>query len=588
MSIKKFQMKDLLEQVALNEAKKKKAEEDDDEEDMDEEVVLEKAEEELDEEELDESDSAGATSIIKKHGFTSTGETLKHRGVSYKVHSGIDGDRDAMHKDLVKSGYKHRRTPNGYDNYHHPETGHKVAYHSGEGHVLIKEGFDYSEEDFGALDEISKELAGRYVVKAAGDMHKQDAKRSEQQAKKHKAGDSMRRVKAAGPDKDYGETDSEHGERVARLAKRRAEAEKGEHAADKKVRNRHQGIFNAGKRLAKEEYMDEETLAASTLRGGSRPEGEDPKSKVEYLRAIIGHLASAEKEDLVKWFDQTQALYHAGKDWGVGDKSASNQSSIDMHGGSGPKTKDAMPKLGVKEDVEEMFAGQDLSEEFKENAAALFEAAIHARAMVEVARLEEEFEEKLVEAVADIQEELTSKVDSYLEYVVESWMEENAVAVESTLRNELMEEFIGGLQGLFAEHYIDVPEDKVNVLEALAAKVEALEDRLDDTINENTELKAVVAEVERNEIFESLCEGLAFSQVEKFRALAEGIDFDGDVETYGRKLSFVKENYFKTKSSVYASNIEEETFEGEESTSTVSIDPTVNRYVQAISKTIKK
>jgi hypothetical protein len=419
-------------------------------------------------------------------------------------------------------------------------------------------------------------------------MHKQNAKRSEQQAKKHKAGDSMRRVKAAGPDKDYGETDSEHGERVARLAKRRAEAEKGEHAADKKVRNRNQGIFNAGKRLAKEEYMDEETTAAQTLKGGSRSGGSDPKSKVEYLTAIIGHLASSKKEDLVKWFDQTQSLYHAGKDWGVGDKSGSNQSSIDMKGGSGPKTKDAMPKLGVREDVEEMFAGQDLSEEFKENAATLFEAAIHARTILEVARLEEEYEEALIEAVTEIQEELSSKVDSYLEYVVESWMEENEVAIESTLRNELMEEFIDGLQGLFAEHYIAVPEDKVDVLEALAQKVEVLEGRLDETINENSELRAVVANVEKNEIFESLCDGLAFSQVEKFRALAEGIDFDGDVETYGKKLSFVKENYFKTKSSVFASNIEEETFEGEESTNTVSIDPTVNRYVQAISKTVKK
>jgi hypothetical protein len=259
-----------------------------------------------------------------------------------------------------------------------------------------------------------------------------------------------------------------------------------------------------------------------------------------------------------------------------------------MKGGSGPKTKDAMPKLGVREDVEEMFAGQDLSEEFKENAATLFEAAIHARTILEVARLEEEYEEALIEAVTEIQEELSSKVDSYLEYVVESWMEENEVAIESTLRNELMEEFIDGLQGLFAEHYIAVPEDKVDVLEALAQKVEVLEGRLDETINENSELRAVVANVEKNEIFESLCDGLAFSQVEKFRALAEGIDFDGDVETYGKKLSFVKENYFKTKSSVFASNIEEETFEGEESTNTVSIDPTVNRYVQAISKTVKK
>jgi predicted RNase H-like nuclease (RuvC/YqgF family) len=262
-----------------------------------------------------------------------------------------------------------------------------------------------------------------------------------------------------------------------------------------------------------------------------------------------------------------------------------------MKGGAGPKTKDAMPKLkklSVKEDVEEMFAGSDLSEEFKDNAATLFEAAVNARAMFEIARLEEEYEEAFVESVTEITEELTSKLDSYLEYVTEQWMEANEVAIESTLRNELMEEFIGGLKGLFAEHYIDVPQEKVNVIEALAEKVESLEAALDESINENVELKRTVAEVEKDEILESLCDGLALSQVEKFKALAEGIDFDGDLETYGKKLAFVKESYFANRKTVVSTNIEEETFEGETSTNTVYIDPAVNRYVQAITKNVKK
>jgi hypothetical protein len=247
-----------------------------------------------------------------------------------------------------------------------------------------------------------------------------------------------------------------------------------------------------------------------------------------------------------------------------------------------------LKKLSVKEDVEEMFAGSDLSEEFKDNAATLFEAAVNARAMVEIARLEEEYAAAFEESVVEITEELTSKLDSYLDYVTEQWMEANEVAIESTLRNELMEEFIDGLKGLFAEHYIDVPQEKVDVLEALATKVEDLEATLDETINENVELKKVVADVEKDSILESLSEGLALSQVEKFKALAEGIDFDGDLETYARKLAFVKESYFTAKKSVVSTNIEEETFEGEVSTTTVSVDPTVNRYVQAISKTVKK
>lgn len=338
-----------------------------------------------------------------------------------------------------------------------------------------------------------------------------------------------------------------------------------------------------------EETIEEGTSAADSLKPASRSGGEDPKSRVEIMKTMIGAMAEMPKKDLVKWFDQTQALYHKGKDWGVGDKSGANQASIDMKGGKGPKTRDAMPTLNVKEDVEEMFNGQDLSEEFKTNAATLFEAAVTARVVVEQARLEEEFESKLTEAVTEITEELSSKVDAYLDYVVESWMEENEVAIESTLRNELTEEFIEGLKGLFAEHYIEVPEEKIDVLESLAAKVEALEAKLDETINENVELKNVVAEVEKVNVFEELCDGLALSQVEKFKALAEGIEFDGDLETYASKLAFVKESYFKEKAAPVASNIEEETFEGEvSSTNSVVVDPIVNRYVQAISKTVKK
>jgi hypothetical protein len=348
------------------------------------------------------------------------------------------------------------------------------------------------------------------------------------------------------------------------------------------------------KKMKKAAHMKEDTTAALSLKPNSRSVT-DPKSKIGIISTMIGAMHAMKKEDLVKWFNDTQAQvgHEADK---VGNNAAKNSSSIDMHGSAasksvGPKTKDGMPKLkklSVKEDVEEMFAGSDLSEEFKDNAATLFEAAVNARAMVEIARLEEEYAAAFEESVVEITEELTSKLDSYLDYVTEQWMEANEVAIESTLRNELMEEFIDGLKGLFAEHYIDVPQEKVDVLEALAKKVEDLEATLDETINENVELKKVVAEVEKDDILESLSEGLALSQVEKFKALAEGIDFDGDLETYARKLAFVKESYFTAKKSVVSTNIEEETFEGEVSTATVSVDPTVNRYVQAISKTVKK
>jgi hypothetical protein len=334
--------------------------------------------------------------------------------------------------------------------------------------------------------------------------------------------------------------------------------------------------------------IDEASKAADTLKPDSQP-ATDPKSRVEIMKTMIGAMAEMPKRDLVKWFDQTQSLYGPGKDWGVGDKSASNAATIDAKGAKGPKTKDPMPKLSVKEDVEEMFAGQDLSEEFKDRASTLFEAAVSARLTVEMARLEEEFEEKLATEVVSIEEQLAAKLDSYLDYVVETWLKDNEVAIESTLRNEIMEEFIGSLKNVFEEHYIDVPAEKTDVLESLAARVQELEEKLDEAINENTELKSSVVDHEMNDVFESLCSDLALTQVEKFRALSEGIEFDGDLDTYEKKLSIIKENYFKsTEKAPTQTVVTEELEESDATTDVVYTDPRVKSYVQAISRTIKR
>jgi hypothetical protein len=338
-----------------------------------------------------------------------------------------------------------------------------------------------------------------------------------------------------------------------------------------------------------EETVDEETLAGSSLHPAARHS--DPMSKLGAMHGVMNVMAGMGKSDLVNFFNQVQSQFGPGKDWGVGDKSGHNQSSLDMKpsdatGKSAPKTRDAMPKLNVKEDIEEMFNGQDLSEEFKDNVATLFEAAVSARLIAEQARLEEEYETKLQEEISLFNEELTSKLDTYLDYVVENWMKENEVAIESTLRNELAEEFMEGLKNLFAEHYISVPEEKVDVLEAMAEKVEALESKLDEAISENVELKNFVVENERQGIVESLASDLALTQQEKFSALVEGIEFDGDLDVYAKKLMIVKENYFKNEATS-SSSIEEETFEGEVAVSK-NVDPTVGRYLEAISRTVKK
>lgn len=348
--------------------------------------------------------------------------------------------------------------------------------------------------------------------------------------------------------------------------------------------------------------LEEESIAGETLHAGTRPD-ENPMSKVEHLKNVIGAMHAMSSDELTKWYKEAMDLI--GKEASHLPGSAndsSNRNSLNMKpshatGSGGASSADPMPRLdhksnplasSVKEDVEEMFNGQDLSEEFREKASTIFEAAVTARTLVEMARLEEEFEQRLQEEVTSIAESLETSLDSYLDYVVENWMKNNEVAIESTLRNEIMEEFIGGLKGLFAEHYIDVPAEKVNVIEELASKVEELEFRLDESINENVELKKAVLESTRNEILEEVSSDLNLVQSEKFLALAEGIVFDGDLNAYKRKLSYVKENYFPTSKNMYT-NIEEETFEGATTINeSVSNDPAINRYAQIISRTIKR
>ena len=334
----------------------------------------------------------------------------------------------------------------------------------------------------------------------------------------------------------------------------------------------------------------DESIASETLKPGSRSV-DDPKSKIEFMQRTLGAMNGMKKEDLSKWYNQAMALIGKEADsLPAGATADANQGSVDMKTGKGPKTKDPMPKLNVREDVEEMFDGQELSEEFKDKASTLFEAAVTSRISLEVAKLEEQYEEKLEEAKTEITEELQKGLDTYLDYVVEKWMEDNKVAIESSLRNEIMEEFIGGLKNLFAENYIEMPEEKIDVVESLANKVEELEAALAESINENAELKDIVAESVRHDVLNDLAEGLTMTQAEKFFALAEGIDFDGDLDVYAKKLSVVKEQYFSKKSPTTAVNIEEETFEGDVGTqqATVSVDPSVGKYVQAISRTIKK
>lgn len=199
--------------------------------------------------------------------------------------------------------------------------------------------------------------------------------------------------------------------------------------------------------------------------------------------------------------------------------------------------------VDMSEHVDALLAGENLSEEFKSKATTIFEAAIKSKLEEEIALLEQAYAETLEERVAEIQEQLASDVDDYLNYVVEQWIEENEVAVESALRSELTEDFISGLRSLFAEHYIDVPEESVSVVEELSSTVEDLEAKLNEEIERNVMLSSALNESRKVELFHAACDGLTNTQAEKLRGLAESIDYTGD-EEYFEKVSTLKENYF--------------------------------------------
>ena len=217
-------------------------------------------------------------------------------------------------------------------------------------------------------------------------------------------------------------------------------------------------------------------------------------------------------------------------------------------------------KVNVQDDVEALLNGEeDISEEFKKKTTTIFEAAVREKVESEVDRLEKQYEITVAEEVNEVRDGLVEKIDSYLDYVVEEWLKDNEVAIESGIRSEVTEEFISGLKRLFEEHYIDIPEDKVDVLSDLTKENEDLKEQVNNEINRNIELKKEKDTVSASEVFNDVVDGLADTEIEKMKSLGEGIEFE-DEDSYREAISTLRENYFpKTRVA------EEEVVEVEES-----------------------
>ena len=250
--------------------------------------------------------------------------------------------------------------------------------------------------------------------------------------------------------------------------------------------------------------------------------------------------------------------------------------------------KKEMMKKKMKEDINALFADDStISEEFKSKAATIFEARVLDR----VTQIEEEIESKyasmLEESVSEIKTDLSNKVDDYLNYVVEQWLADNEIAIESGLRAEITEDFITGLRNLFAEHYIDVPVEKANLVDELAGRVEELESKLNEEIERGISFAKALVESRKKEITRDVTEGLTTTQAEKVKSLAESVEFSTE-EEYKEKLSSICENYFPSGiKKADEKQLHEEVTDGSEK-QVVSNDPYVAAVANAISKTTSK
>ena len=239
-------------------------------------------------------------------------------------------------------------------------------------------------------------------------------------------------------------------------------------------------------------------------------------------------------------------------------------------------------EVDIDDDVNALLGGQELSEEFREKAKTIFEAALKSKVTELREAMDAHYEAKLVEEVEGMKDELVERVDSYLEYVADEWLQENALQVERGIRTEMTESFLEGMRGLFEEHYVSIPEDKYDVVENMVDKLDEMESKLNEQIEKNITITKSLSEATADGIVSEVSEGLSSTQKEKLASLAEGVGFESE-ESYKEKLETLKESYFKTSPKRSDSEVlNEEAAVSETTTGAMSA------YIQALSHAAKK
>ena len=350
-----------------------------------------------------------------------------------------------------------------------------------------------------------------------------------------------------------------------------------------------------------EKKSDKEDEDEKEVKEEDEDEKEDEKSDEDMKKEMIKAMKSMKKDEMANMY----ASYHSAamsktkdemyKEMMHGMDKMKKEGMKKLHAAVMPskmkaeeasdaKTEERLKSVDVKEHVDALLNADDsLSKEFKEKAATIFETAVKSKIREEIKRLEEEYQEEVRTEVADTTKSLTEKVDTYLDYVTSEWMKENELAIERGLKGEIAEDFISGLKQLFEDHYIDVPAEKYDVLEAQADKISKLEKKLEETIQQVVEAKKSEGALMKESVKTEVSSDLTETEIEKFDSLAQEVEYT-DKESYTEKLKTIKENYFPKK------QVMSETAHDEVETGTAvqaDIDGPMGAYISAIGKAVK-
>ena len=349
------------------------------------------------------------------------------------------------------------------------------------------------------------------------------------------------------------------------------EKDSGPSKADDKVKKAAEPKAKATKMEDTEAQEDQDKIEEEKHEDDEEQEEEHHMSKEEAMKKIKEKMKNMSVEKLNAAYKMMGTEMNMKKD----DEDDMKKEEVDQS-----TIEDRLASVDVSDDVNALTSNEDLSEEFKNKAKTVFEAAIKSKLRSEIVRMEEEKSKSITEEVENIKVELTEKVDAYMNYVVEEWMKENEIALERGLKGEISEDFISGLKTLFEEHYIDVPDEKYDILGQQAEKIDELEKKLNEQIEKNASMKSDNSKLVRESVFSQACSDLTDTEAEKFKGLVEDVEFT-DEDSFKEKLDTLKESYFP-KAKTVAESVDSETNTGSESYETGAMAA----YMDAISRNV--